>query len=166
VERRSNPVTMDIALTKEELAAFLDVANKETYANKSAPKVVSLRPGSEDYHFTQGDLEYHDTYFGSRDFIGAEVVYKKKSPIWGMNYYGCVLDAEVSESDVYDFLRKALLQEYGDILPVRGPQKYVKGVWMYDNTVTGTLNRFVGTETISLSGKVVYTCEYHGGLVS
>lgn len=166
VGRRSNPETMNKTLTTEHLAKFLETANRETYANKKAPKVASLRPGSEDYHYALGGLEYHDTYFGSRDFIGEEVVYKQNVPIWGMNYYGYIIDPEVSAADVYDFLRESLLQGYGDMLPIRGPQAYVKNRWTYVNTVTGTLGRCIGTETIKLSGTIVYQCDYHGGFIS
>jgi len=55
-------------ISHEELTAFLNAANKATYANKDAPKSSSLRPASEDYHFEKGDLAYHDTYFGARIF--------------------------------------------------------------------------------------------------
>ena len=64
---------------------FLEQANKSTYANKDAPKASSSRLKSEDYHFEKDGLIYHDTYFGSRDFMGEEVVYKNTEPVWGLN---------------------------------------------------------------------------------
>ena len=75
----------------KQLADFLNEANKSTYANKDAPKASSSRLGSEDYHFEKDGLIYHDTYFGGRDFIGEEVVYKNNEPVWGLNYYGYIL---------------------------------------------------------------------------
>lgn len=156
---------MDTDLT--ELAAFLNEANKHTYANGAAAKVESLRPKSEDYHFEKGDWVYHDTYFGARDFTGAEVVYKAGVPVWGMNYYGAVLksEAELSTKDAYCILRPALMQEYDDIIPVRGPREYREGDSLYRNRVEGDLAQFVGVEEILINDEVVCRTHYHGGLI-
>lgn len=148
-----------------ELASFLDEANKHTYADKDAKRAVSLRPASDDYHFEKGNLVYHDTYFGSRDFIGEEIVYKDNKPVWGMNYYGYVLNDDVSTEDATAILRPALMQEYDDILPVRGPSEYIVENSRYTNEVEGILGRFLGTEQIYLNEKLVYRCWYHGGFI-
>lgn len=152
-------------ISHEELTNFLNAANKATYANKKAPKSASLRPSSEDYHFEQNDLVYHDTYFGARNFIGEEVVYKAGKPVWGMNYYGHVLKPEVSTKDAYTILRPALMQEYDNILPVRGPKEYVLENSKYTNKVEGTLARFSGEENIYLDSELIYRCWYHGGSI-
>ena len=149
----------------KELAAFLDEANKNSYASKDAPKASSSRLKSEDYHFEKDNLIYHDTYFGERDFIGEEVIYKDGVPVWGMNYYGYVLEQSQSEKEVYDFLRKALIQEYDDVIPVRGAKNYKEGGWEYHNAPDGTLKRFTGVETIYRDSKLVYRADYHGGLI-
>lgn len=149
----------------KELAQFLDAANKATYANKNAAKAQSLRPSSEDYHFEQGELVYHDTYFGGRDFIGEEVVYKAGEPVWGMNYYGHVLNPDVSTKDASMILRPALMQEYDDILPVRGPREYVLENSKYTNQAEGKMDRFFGEENIFLNEELVYRCWYHGGAI-
>jgi len=152
-------------ITHEELTEFLNAANKATYANKEAAKSASLRPSSEDYHFEQGDLVYHDTYFGARDFIGEEIVYKAEKLVWGMNYYGHVLSPNVSTKDAYTILRPALMQEYDDILSVRGPKEFVLENSKYTNKVEGTLDRFFGEENIYLDGELIYRCWYHGGSI-
>lgn len=149
----------------QELSRFLDEAHRNTYANKDAPKAASTRDKSEDYHFAQGDLVYHDTYFGDGDFIGEEIVYKIGAPIWGMNYYGYLKSQNVPEKDVYDFLRESLMRYHADAVPVRGPSRHHVGAWEYANVTDGNLDRFSGTETISLSGTMVYKCWYHGGLI-
>ena len=154
---------MNIAL--KQLADFLDEANKSSYANKDAPKASSYRLKSEDYHFEKDGLIYHDTYFGSRDFIGEEIVYKDNEPVWGMNYYGYLLSEATSEKELYIFLRKALMQEYSDILPVRGPTNFQNGDWEYGNSADGELDRFTGTEEIYRAGVLVYKCHYHGGFI-
>lgn len=65
-------------MNTDALAKFLDEANKATYANKDAPEVIASCLKSEDYYFEKDDLIYHDTYFGARDFIGEEIVYKDR----------------------------------------------------------------------------------------
>ena len=115
---------MDNPISTKELAEFLNDANKSTYANKDAPKVAPSRLKSEDYHFEKGNLIYHDTYFGGRDFIGEEIVYKTEKSVWGANYFGFILADDVSEKDVYDFLRKALMQDYDGVIPLPGPPKF------------------------------------------
>lgn len=156
---------MSNSIDTKELADFLSEANKNTYANKDAPKVAPSRLGSEDYHFEKEDLIYHDTYFGGRDFVGEEIVYKNQKPVWGANYFGFVLDESVSEKDVYDFLRKALTQEYNDVIPVRGPSNFSADDKEYRFVVDGDLTNFSGKEEISFGGKVVYQCFVHGGFV-
>lgn len=149
----------------KQLADFLNEANKSTYANKNAPKASPSRLKSEDYHFEKDGLAYHDTYFGSRDFIGEEVVYKNNEPIWGLNYYGFILSETTNEKELYGFLREALMQEYFDIIPVRGPKNHQNNDWEYNNSANGELDRFTGTEEIYRAGVLVYKCHYHGGFI-
>jgi len=154
-----------ITMNSETLAKFLNEANKATYANRDAPKVAPSRLKSEDYHFGRGDLTYHDTYLGGRDFIGEEIVYKAEKPVWGANYFGFVLDDKISEIDIYDFLRKALMQEYDDAIPVRGPSSFSENEKEYSFTADGDLDNFSGEEEILFDGKVVYRCLIHGGMI-
>lgn len=152
-------------ISENELTVFLNEANKNSYANKAAPKAPSSRDKSEDYHFEKGRLVYHDTYFGTRDFIGEEVVYKDGDPIWAMNYYGFINEPSVSTNGVYDFLRESMMQEYNDALPVRGPKEYKNGDTEYHNSIDGTLARFSGIEEIYQNDTKVYNCWYHGGSI-
>lgn len=151
--------------TFEQLKNFLVSANRNGYANKEAIKAKPLRPKSEDYHFESGDLSCHDTYFGSRDFIGEEIIYEKGEPVWGVNYCGSILKDATSEKDVYSFLREALLQEDTGSIPVRGPREYSSGNYTYKNSSEGELDRFFGTEEIYFSSDLVYRGFYHGGLI-
>lgn len=152
-------------MNTDTLAKFLNEANKATYANKSASKVAPSRLKSEDYHFEKDGLIYHDTYFGVRDFIGEEIIYESENPVWGANYFGFVLDEEVSEKDVYDFLRKALMQEYDDMIPVRGPSSFSADDKEYRFVADGDLANFSGKEEILFGGEVVYRCLIHGGMI-
>jgi hypothetical protein len=154
---------MDIEI--KEIDNFLREANKATYADKNATKVSSLRPKSEDYHFEKGDLAFHDTYFGSRDFLGEEVIYKNGTPLWAMNYYGSVLDQSITTDVAYKILRPALMQDPGVLIPVRGPEEYKEGDFFYRNSIEGDLSKFTGIEEILLKNKVICKTLYHGGLI-
>ena len=109
------------------------------------------RLGSEDYHFERGDLIFHDTYFGVRDFIGSEIIYKNRKPVWGMNYYGVIVSEQIDEKTLYGFLRDALMQECGDLIPIRGPHVFRANEWSYTNAPDGEISRFTGSEEISQS---------------
>lgn len=150
---------------ERELLKFLEVANSQTYANKSAPKTKSSKLHSQDYYFERGDFKYHDTYFGSRNFIGSEVVYFKEKVIWGLNYYGHILKSDIDENELYDFLREALLKEANNILPLRGPSNYKKNDKSYMFTVEGDMNNFKGEEIIMIDDEIVYRCYIHGGYI-
>jgi len=60
--------------------------------------VQSSRLKSQDYEFEQDQFTYHDTFFGDRDFIGEEIVYKQDRPVWGANYFGFILANEIEEA--------------------------------------------------------------------
>lgn len=81
---------MSIALG--EMEAFLVEAHRQTYANKSALVAPSSRLNSIDYHFEKGDLAYHDTYFGVRDFIGEEIILPFGPCHMGYELLRCPLD--------------------------------------------------------------------------
>jgi len=154
-----------VAVNVEKLTSFLKEANKATYANKNAIKADSSRLKSEDYHFEKDNMIYHDTYFGGRDFIGGEVVYEDGIPMWGENYFGFILDESLDEKVVYDFLRKALMEEYDDAMPVRGPAHFREDNKEYKFNADGDLNNFNGVEEILFDGEVVYRCFVHGGVI-
>jgi Domain of unknown function (DUF5680) len=157
---------MKASVSSEALATFLVAAHRNTYADKGAAKAPSTRLRSLDYHFERDDLLYHDTYFGMRDYIGEEIIYQREAPIWGMNYFGIILATDTSESEVYNFLRDALMQDCIGIEPARGPRLYRCDRWTYGNSVEGTLNEFNGAELIHRDGELVYRCRYHGGWIS
>lgn len=147
------------------LEPFLKKANLNTYANEQVKKAPSLRPGSHDYHFEDGELAYHDTYFGGTKFMGEEIVYKVGKPAWGMNYYGFALDSNISEKVFDAILRPALMSGSGNNIPVRGPKEFIKGDWKYTFVTDGTLSNFTGVEEILKNKEVVYRLHCHGGFI-
>jgi len=150
--------------TLEQLGEFLTKANKHTYA-ADGTKTEPSRLASEDFDYKEGNLTYHDTYFGSANFIGEEIVYEDNNPIWGANYYGYIQDVNLSVKQVYGFLKEALIQEYNNIIPVRGPKSFKNDKFEYQNQVSGDLSNFEGAEIILYNGRPVYKAFYHGGLV-
>jgi hypothetical protein len=148
----------------KRLSEFLNEANENMYA-ADGRRIKSTRLESRDLEFKKGDLVCHDTYFGNKNFIGEEVVYEKDSPVWGVNYFGFIIDRKFSADQVYGFLKKALLQEYNDIIPVRGPKSFKESDFEYMNVVDGDLRCFTGKEEILFKGKIIYRAFYHGGLI-
>ena len=57
------------------------------------------------------------------------------------------------------------MQEYNDVIPVRGPTKFSDVEWTYRFTADGGLENFAGQEEILLSGNIVYRCLIHGGFI-
>lgn len=158
---------LDRLFLEKKLADFLIEAKKQTYANADVKKSLASRRGSHDYEYSDGNMTYHDTYFGGTNFMGEEVVYNNgNTPIWGMNYYGVTLDDSLSEEAVDKALRPALMQVGSDdILPVRGPKEYTNGEYKYTFSCDGSLERFEGVETISKDSLKVYVLKCHGGLI-
>ena len=149
------------------LAEFLIEAKKQTYANENVKKQLSSRKGSHDYEYENGNMIYHDTYFGGTNFMGEEVVYEQDdSPIWGMNYYGVTFDESFSEEAMDKALRPALMQVGSDdTIPVRGPKEYINGDYRYTFDVSGSLEYFEGEESIYLKDKKIYSLKCHGGTI-
>lgn len=138
---------------------FLIRAKKATYAGKGAESAPS-RPESHDLAFTEGDLAYIDTYLGGERFAGEEALWKNGKPFWSMNYIGRV----TGEGFSGDFLKAALLRVPSD-KPYRGPEMYSDGGYTYTCKVSGSFEWFQGKETISLNGKQIYDCYFHGGTI-
>lgn len=150
-----------------DLYSFLITAKKQTYANKNIKKVSSSRNGSFDYEYSNGEMTYHDTYFGGTKFIGEEIVYTSdNSPVWGMNYYGVTLNENLSEELLDNVLRPALMKVGEDnILPIRGPKEYINNEYRYTFEVLGDLDRFEGIETIYCNNEKIYVLKCHGGII-
>ena len=150
----------------EKIYEFLIEAKKQTYANENVKKVEASRKASSDYEYSNGNMTYHDTYFGGINFIGEEVVYEGDNPIWGMNYYGETLDEGFSEEAIDKALRPALMKVgEDDILPLRGPREYVNGEYKYTFVVNGDLSSFEGEESIYKNEKRIYRLKCHGGKI-
>jgi hypothetical protein len=83
-----------------------------------------------------------------------------------MNYHGIareILNSGLSIQDVYEFLRKALRRVNEAKKSFRGPSILNEGSLEYRDQNTGSIDHFIGSETISYNGMIVYRLGYHGG---
>ena len=145
------------------LIEFLIKAKTSTYADGIKYKVPSTRPNSIDYHYEEDSLIYHDTYFGSKEFYGEEIVYFDNSPIWHMEYKGGVQNDETT--DVYAIVLKPALKNVDNKLPLRGPKEFIVDDYKYTFEVIGTLYQFEGKERIYKKDKLVYELICYGGKI-
>lgn len=154
--------------TPTDLAAFVAAAHRNGYASDD-PDVVDDEDangegGGTVLHFEDGPWRYRDVYHGSTAFVGHEVVYRDDEPVWGMSYYGDLMDGGGDRHATYAFLQDALGRATAE-RPFRGPGQYESSGRAYRSTVEGTLDRFQGTEEIRRDGAVTYRGTFGGGRV-
>jgi hypothetical protein len=151
-------------LDLDQLHEFILAAKAATYVGDGTP-AEPCRPKSHDLVFSQGDFSYRDSYFGGSDFIGEEVVYHKGEPVWGMNYYGVILQPEkIDAAEVGKMIKASLSRLYTEMRFLGGWQ-YQQEELTYHDTSTGNLTRFTGREWIEKSGEKLYELVYHGWLI-
>lgn len=150
-------------LDKDELKAFILAASRATYASGDESIKKKQTDGSTTIEYIEGNLKFHDNYFGGEPYGGREVVFRDGKAVWMMVYYGLV-HAEIGNAEVYGFLMNAL-QNTTLEAPYRGPALYEKEGWKYENMLSGDADHFFGTEKIYCEGECVYEASYIGGLV-
>jgi hypothetical protein len=142
-----------------ELRNFISEAKKATYAGHGA-EIKPSRLKSKDLPYEKGKFKYLDSYAGELHFIGEEVVWYNDEPVWGMNYYGTLLDKAPQEFG--EFLRTALRLVTPNA-PYRGPDYYRERELEFICSWQGELSFFTGQEEILISGKPIYKLVFHGG---
>lgn len=152
-------------MNAKEFKQFLVKAKKNTYALNGESKEKKLSDGSKELIFKENDFKYKDRYFGSKQFIGEEIVYYKNKPVWGMNYKGGINSDIIPYSDVYNFLKECL-RKVNSIKPFRGPGGFKRDNLKYVNKVKGSIDSFIGEESILYKGKTIYKLNYQGGFIN
>ncbi len=151
-------------LSLERLEAFIITAKAATYAG-NGKRVQPTRPGSIDLSYEEGDLTYRDSYFGSGDFIGEEVVWYKGNPVWAMNYYGYILvPEELSAEESGKVIKESLTALYSEGRFLSG-FKHQTTLGLYIDTNEGDVSNFHGMEWTERGGRRLYELRYHGGLI-
>ncbi len=148
----------------DELEAFIVRAKAATYAGDGAA-VVSNRLASHDLEFAEGELLYHDCYFGGTDFVGEEVVYWQGRPIWAENYFGRITDNAALTAEQAGRVIKASLSAMYAEGRFLGGFAFEHEEFRYSDGSDGTLAWFHGREVISREGREVYELLYNGGLI-
>jgi hypothetical protein len=143
---------------------FLIKAKKSTYASVDGDGKKILDDGSKEFVFSEGGYIYRDRYFGSDPFGGEEIVFFNNKVIWVMNYYGYILDETISEKEITDFLKQALINVREEA-PFRGPAEFNSGNYSYVSSAKGDVDSFVGSENIFLEKNKVYKLNFHGGMI-
>jgi Domain of unknown function (DUF5680) len=146
------------------LEAFVVSAKAACYVGGGRTSRAS-RAGSHDLRHVVGPWSYLDSYFGGSDFLGQEVVLHRNVPVWGMNYYGAILDTAVIDAQAAgDVIKTALTALYREGRYLGG-FRFQHADFVYQDTSDGTVASFNGEETISYQGQVAYRLLYHGGMI-
>jgi hypothetical protein len=145
------------------LGDFLVKANQAGYASNESVTTDDA-DGSHTIVFESGGWRFEDNFFGGEPYGGREVIAVDGRVEWMMLYYGWIGPTDLSNNDVYKFLRHALMRVPSD-KPYRGPDSYIDGALEYRNRVNGELGNFDGVETILQNGNEIYRARYFGGLV-
>ncbi|MFF2351155.1 DUF5680 domain-containing protein [Kitasatospora sp. NPDC058115] len=150
--------------TSTELNGFVVRAKAATYAGGGG-RVAPVRTSSHDLEYREGELVYRDSYFGGTDFLGQETVHLGDRPLWGMNYYGCLLTDGITASAAGETVKAALTALYAEGRFLGG-FRYTVGDFGYIDESTGTVDRFRGVEHIlTATGERAYELRYHGGRI-
>ncbi|MFP4343617.1 MAG: DUF5680 domain-containing protein [Anaerolineales bacterium] len=151
-------------ISLQQLSAFIVRAKAQTYVGDGRP-TLSHRPGSHDLEYREGDFAYLDSYYGSADFIGEEVVYFEGEAVWAMNYYGRLLQPEkLTAAEAGQVIKAALSALYREGRFLGGFRHEAHGS-TYVDTNEGSVASFMGREWIERDNVVVYDLVYHGGLI-
>ena len=148
-------------MSSKTLTQFLVEANAKGYAAGVEEK--KEKDGSSTITYESGGFRMHDNFFGGEPYGGREVVFYKGKPYWIMVYYGEV-EKGIDKDEVYEFLKIALRKVPKDA-PLRGPKKFKRRKWEYENKWEGDVEKFKGEEVILKDGKKVYWAGYLGGLI-
>lgn len=147
---------------------FLIKAKQATYAGQGDEATTTpLVPGSKQLEYQEQSFLYRDIYVGMLAFVGQEIVYQDKTPLWSMSYAGG-LRPGVSQTwagPVYAFLRQALLTPWAE-LPVRGPVALTEADWRYVLTAQGKIEYFWGIEQIFKGNDHLYQLHFSGGYLA
>ena len=146
------------------LHAFIIRAKAATYAG-SGQKLLPYRLGSHDLQVYDGDWAYHDSYLGESDFIGEEIIYYQRQVVWGMNYFGYILQPDrIRSAQAGHVIKVSLMRLYQEGRFLDGFEYTVDDLHYVDAN-EGDFQLFRGREWIEREGQIVYELYYHGGLV-
>lgn len=151
----------------QSLADFLGKARLAGYAAEGDFDESAGRAQRE-YVSTQALWAYSDLCLaegGNGNVIGRELVHYDQELIWGMTYYGVVVDVRADRTALYTFIRQAMRTVSPTNLPARGQQNFVNGLHRYSYDLQGTLLEFSGVERVFYDSAPIYRLHFNGGLM-
>jgi hypothetical protein len=148
----------------DALRAFILRAKSASYVG-SGQHLLPYRLDSQDLQFIDGDWAYHDSYVGNSDFMGEEIVYYQRQVVWGMNYFGYILQPDrISSAQAGHVIKVSLTRLYQEGRFLGGFEQTVDDL-RYVDTNEGDFQLFHGREWIEREGQIVYELLYHGGVI-
>jgi hypothetical protein len=151
--------------TVEALESFIIEAKAVTYVSGKVPAPSASRTGAKDISYERGRFRYLDSHFGGTDFLGQEVVWQDEIPVWAMNYYGRILDAERFDGGRAGTVIKLALTALYQEKRFLGGFTYLHPLGEYLDQSVGDYRSFLGVERIRMGERVVYQLDYQGGLI-
>lgn len=148
-----------------ELNDFIVSAKAETYVGDGEVQ-ASCRTGSHDIGYRHGRWRYLDSYFGGTDFAGQELIWLDDKPVWAMNYFGRIVEADLLDAKAAGMIIKAaLMRLYLDERRFLGGFEFDHAFGRYVDRSTGTCDHFIGHEVILVNACKAYELDYRGGLI-
>ncbi len=152
------------AVDLNALHPFILRAKSASYVG-SGQHLLPYRQGSQDLQFLDGEWAYHDSYVGNSDFMGVEIVYYQRQVVWGMNYFGYILQPDRITSAQAGYVIKVSLTQLYQSGRFLGGFEHTVDEYRYVDTSEGDVQLFHGKEWIERDGQIVYELLYHGGLI-
>ncbi|SIQ29143.1 hypothetical protein SAMN05880561_102602 [Rhizobium sp. RU33A] len=149
----------------EALERFIIEAKAVTYVSGKVLAPSASRAGAKDISYERGRFRYLDSHFGGTDFLGQEVVWQDEIPVWAMNYYGRILDAERFDGGRAGTVIKQALTALYQEKRFLGGFTYLHPLGEYVDQSVGDYSSFLGVERIRMGERVVYQLDYQGGLI-
>mgnify|MGYP000855927695 FL=1 len=151
-------------LENSKLKNLLREFNVKGYADSNS-KYVDNGKNGKILNLSIDEYRYEDEFYGGEPYCGNETIWEGDKDVFRCVYWGKVVKG-VNFSDIYDFLRKALMKGPNGELVHRGPIEYVEGNLKYTNNVEGEIDEFRQVEKIFIDEKEVYVAYFVGGRVN
>lgn len=155
-------------VAEEGLNKFIKKAMSNCYLGEFKKSDTIERKGFFEMEFSDGELDYRDSFVGFYISTGQEIVRENGIPIWGRSYRGGVISELIEDKSAFyeieQFLRENL--ELGnkekDFYP-RGLQYFARDDFEYKCIWKGHIYKFSGRELIYKNGQEIFYHEFFGG---
>jgi len=160
---------------RQEFIKFLDEARRACYLDDGSDQFKVKAPrkkGHTEYRYTDGDWTYMDSYSGSIQSWGQELVWYEGNLYWSMSYGGSVnidiFPQNASVKKIKELIISCLKLALSEKKDESEFQPRGKRICKVDNLIyeclwKGDEGNFVGHETITLQNAVLFHHDFFGG---